>query len=625
MAKKLARKVAKKAPYDLAAITVAEGKKLYVKAKEAYYNTGKPIMSDAAFDALEGWLNKKAPKWSGLKKIGAPAPKALKKVKLPHFMASLDKVKPDGSAAKWLKDVKGKATLSAKKDGYSVALQADKTGKVRLFTRGDGSVGSDISHLIPLIPSLQGRLKPLQAVRGEMVLPTAAFNKHFARKTKADKDGFSNPRNAVSSVINAKAPNPAMVKHIEFVVHSQMHPAKALHEAAPALTKAGFTVVEHHVVPAKSLTEDKLAALVPQWRKNDRHEIDGIVIHRHDTGDIRAFKAEDEQKTFTVERVEWKHGRSGRLTPVVWFSDPKTLEGVQVKKATGKNAALIVSKGIGPGAVVTVARSGQVIPDIRTVVKKAKSPGLPPSGTWRWDDNHTFILAVEHGHAQAARQLEHFLVKAGIENAKHTMLEKLTRAGIDTIDKLLKASPTTLKAAGFGPKQITSLQTQMKDKLSSVGEADLMAGSGVFPSGWGSRLFTMVLNEIPLAKLRKMKPAAIGKAVGAIEGMGAKRSAQFAEALPKYFVFERTTGLKAKPREQASAKLKGLKFTFSGFRDKALTKAIEDAGGSYSDSMTKKTTHVVFRSKEVMSGKKFSQAVAAGAQTITIDDLKHML
>lgn len=294
---------------------------------------------------------------------------------------------------------------------------------------------------------------------------------------------------------------------------------------------------------------------------------------------------------------------------------------------TAHNAKFVHDNKIGKGAIIRVMRSGDVIPFIAEVVKPCRAPDMPPEGTWEWDSTRTNITTTSVASASkvSARQLEHFLVKAGIENAKHTMLEKLTRAGIDTIDKLVKASPTTLKAAGFGPKQISSLHAQMKDKLSEVGEADLMAGSGVFPNGWGSRLFTMVLNEVPLAKLRKMKPHDVYNAVSAIEGMGEKRSDQFTEALPNYFAFEKTTGLKAKPRAQASSKMKGLKFTFSGFRDKALAKAVEDAGGSYSDSLTKKTTHVVFRSKDTMVGKKFTQANAAGIKTITIDDLKRML
>lgn len=607
---------------DLKTITGLGAKRLYTEAKNAYYNTAHPILTDADFDKLEAWLRAKFPKWEGHQKVGAPIAKdASRKAKLPHAMASLDKVKPDGSAAKWLGTKPGKATISAKGDGVSCQLKMIG-GKVRAYTRGDGETGTDITNLMPHIKGMAGKLKEGQAIRGEIMMENKVFDKKYAAK-------FANSRNLVSGVINAKKPDLEVAKDCVFVVHSQIHPDIPLHKAAAALTKAGFKMIDHKVVDLTGADEAKLIATLKAVRKTSPYELDGIVIQKHSNEDTKAFKANADGEAATVKHIEWQTpSRHGVIKPVIILDKPVKLSGAMVTRVTGNNARFIHDQKIGPGAKLTVVRSGDTIPKVESVVKGSE-PNLPDTAH-EWNTGKTDYVvkkgAADKGQAasMSARQLENFLVKAGVEGVKSTMLEKITKMGINTVDKLIKASPVTLKAAGFGPKQVAALQSQLATKTKSMSQADLMAGSGIFPQGWGTRMFKTVLADIPMEKLRTMPKSELLTAVSAIHGMGSKRAVEFATKFHEYLAFEKQTGLAAKAKTAGSAKLAGKVFTVSGFRDKGLGARIEDAGGQYSDSLTKKTTHVIFRTAAQQSGTKFDKAKKLGLQCITLDQLNKM-
>lgn len=618
--KKSAKVTSKKIPAKK--LTKAEIEAKLVKWKNAYYNA-KPLVSDATYDKLEDELRNRFPKSKILLLVGAPIKDKKRKTKLPHYMGSLDKLRPDGSTAKWLGAKPGKVTISAKGDGVSCMLKKIN-GVVYAYTRGDGETGTDITALIPHIKGMKGKLKEGQAVRGEIMMANTVFAKKYAKK-------FANTRNLVSGVINAKSPDVNVAKDCEFVVHSQISPHLPLHKAAAPLAKAGFHIIDHKVLTLAKPDEAKLLSALHEARANSKHELDGLVIQKHSNEDIRAFKSNQEGVEAIVDHIEWqKPSRYGVLTPVIILKEKVALTGTKVGRITGHNAKMMHDDKIGPGAKITVTRSGDTIPSVVSVIKGAK-PNMPPEGSYEWDDKGTNILVKKgstdagHSASMSARALENFLVKAGVENVKATMLEKLTRTGIDTIDKLLKASPTTLKAAGFGPKQVQTLQSQLALKTKTLNEPDLMAGSNIFPAGWGTRLFKTVLADVPMAKLRFMGKSDMLEAVAAIHGMGSKRAMQFALAFPKYIEFENTTGLKASKTKASSAKLKGKVFTVSGFRDKGLAARIEDAGGQFSDSFTSKTTHVIFRSAGSMNGTKFDKAKAKGVMCITLDKLNSML
>lgn len=146
------------------------------EAKRHYFETGEPIMEDYEYDAEEMILAREAPDASVLKAVGAPPEENV--VKLPVAMPSLDKVKPgEKSWIRWLQKQEGEMQWSSKLDGIS-ALWIPSEGK--LYNRGDGSEGTDLSRFIPIIaglPRVKARDTP-KMVRGEILI----------RRTEAPKE-----------------------------------------------------------------------------------------------------------------------------------------------------------------------------------------------------------------------------------------------------------------------------------------------------------------------------------------------------------------------------------------------------------------------------------------------------
>ena len=118
------------------------------KANDEYYNN-KPLMTDNEFDIVKEYFEKKFPNNPVLQTIGAPITK--NKVSLPYNMPSMDKIKPDTDALnKWMKKYTDNYVLSCKLDGVS-GMYTTENNTQKLYTRGDGTIGQDITHLLPML------------------------------------------------------------------------------------------------------------------------------------------------------------------------------------------------------------------------------------------------------------------------------------------------------------------------------------------------------------------------------------------------------------------------------------------------------------------------------------------
>ena len=160
-----------------------------------HYRNLQPIMTDNQYDILEDYISDRYPTNEIVHQIGAPVER--NKVALPYNMGSMDKIKPDTSAlSNWMAKYRGPYVLSCKLDGVS-GLYTTEGSAPKLYTRGDGKVGQDVSHLIPhlRLPKTKGIV-----IRGEFIIPKAVFDSKY--KTK-----FANPRNMVAGIINHKTVN----------------------------------------------------------------------------------------------------------------------------------------------------------------------------------------------------------------------------------------------------------------------------------------------------------------------------------------------------------------------------------------------------------------------------------
>ena len=562
------------------------------------YTKGEPMMSDEEFDAYEDQLRDLSPNDKLLSKIGS-APSKKMKVRLPYSMGSLPKVRMDRNLKTIISFLKGKRVeASDKLDGVS-AMYFDDKGKKYLYTRGDGSMGGDITHLIGTIKGL-GKLKRGEAVRGELGMSKTRFNKTYA-------SDFKNGRNMVSGIVNSVGRIHPAAKDIVFVVHESVMPRRSLSASKERLKTNGF-----HVVPYRTFvnpTADRIAEHLRERMTKSKLDIDGLVLD-DGSNERLAFKSINEIKAVTVDRVEWNVSRHGKYKPRVWFKKPVQLAGVTVHKATAHNAKYVKDNKIGPGAKMLVTRSGEVIPYIVSVTHGTKAQ-FPPKGTFLWKTD-TDISAVGDGASPTiiGKNLVHFLVTIGVDKVKLSSASKLVAVGIDSIPKLVKAKRELLLKSGIGDSLTRHMLSAIPKALGQTEEAEMMYASSAFHSGLGKRRFDPIIEHLGYTAIvnENVKPKTWMSTLKTIPGVGESVAKDFIQGVPAFRKFVKA--IKWSPADRAfvaKTKFTGKVFVQSGYRDKGDIDLIKGVGGKMGSGVTKKTNYLVTTLPNSLKAKKAKQ------------------
>ena len=363
-------------------LTEAQLNKMIQDANNAYYTVGTPLMTDNEYDILYEYITNKFKKPEG---IGAPVEK--NKVSLPYEMASMDKIKPDtGALTSWKSEYNGPYVLSCKLDGVS-GMYSTEGDVPKLYTRGDGKVGQDISHLIPKLrlPKEKGIV-----IRGEFVIPKKVFADKYAAE-------FANPRNLVAGIVNRKTVD-GKINDIRFVAYEVIKPDGLTPSAQMAkLATLDVDVVQNEIIG--NITNESLSQVLQDWRKYYMFEIDGVIVaddnvHPRTTGNPDhsfAFKMvlSDQIAEAHVVDVLWSASKDGYLKPRVQIM-PLKLGGVTIQFATGFNGSFIEENKIGVGAIIQIVRSGDVIPKILSVTTPAEKAKMPDVD-YIWNDTHVDV------------------------------------------------------------------------------------------------------------------------------------------------------------------------------------------------------------------------------------------
>jgi DNA ligase (NAD+) len=601
------------------------------QASDAYYNEGKPFLSDDVFDLAKDHLAKIAPKHPFLKQVGAPV--AGNKVALPYWMGSLDKIRDDPKALdKWKKEYAGPVVVSDKLDGNSALIVYDKKGIMTMFSRGDGSIGQDISHLLPFVQGLP-TLGEACAVRGELILSKANWEKITHKG--------ANARNVVAGAMHRKVPDPEVASLIDFVAYELLAPKLSSPAVAMQyLTDKGFLCVHHEVVPEGQLTMDKLSSILMSRRRASPYECDGIVVvHNVEHREVKgknpkyafAFKSilTHEEAEVVVSEVEWTVSKDGYAKPTIVFP-VVVLAGAKIQRATGFNAGFIEKHVIGPGSRIVVIRSGDVIPYVvRVLTPAASGKAALPEYSFTWTDTHIDIMVATETPEQKQKALEHFASTLDIPYVAAGTLKKLVAAGFDTIPKLLRITlDDLLKMDGFktlsAQKVVASLQKVRKEATC----IDLMAASNLFGRGLGKKKLQVILAAYPRI-LTKSVPTM--QEVEGVEGIGSTTAKLFLDGLPKFFALMEEMEVPcraASPAPQThqaknAKQVTGLTIVFTGFRDKELEAAIERAGGKVSTSVSKNTSMVVAANPSETSGK-VQKAKELGVLVLSKEDFSRL-
>lgn len=581
-------------------------------ANTKYYCDEDPVFTDSEYDIIREYILEKYPdnKEAKAGHTQCIIENSKTKVKLPYELWSMDKIKPSTDAVtKWTKQYKGPYVISAKLDGISALYVNNKDG-IKMYTRGNGVYGQDISHLIPYL--VKKDYKDM-AIRGEIIISKDNFDKYY-------KKDFANPRNFVAGIVNKKKVDQDILKHLDFVAYEVIYPEmkpfqQMLDLGAKAIKHVKFDV-------KKEISNEILSEILLKWREDYEYEIDGLIvvndeIYPRPKGNpdyAFAFKMviSDQVAEVKVVDIIWTPSKDGYLVPRVQI-EPIVLGGVKIEYATGFNAKFIEENNIGVGAVISIVRSGDVIPHILGTVVPSSKP-LMPTQEYEWDSTHTNILLVDKDDPIVKeKNILGFFKNIEVDGLGPGNIKKIIEAGFDTVPKILAMTKADfLKVPGFKTKTTDKLYHGIHSKLEKATLYELMTASNSFGRGFGDKRFEAILDMYPdILVTKETDQEKIAKLVK-VEGVAKKTAEKFVEHIPSFIKFMKEAKLDSKltltitePSEiDKSHPLYGKKIVMTGFRDKDLIQKLKDIGAENSASVNKNTFVVLVKcDKDELTGK----------------------
>ena len=471
----------------------AQLSEMILEANREYYNLSKPTLSDNQYDILKEYIEAKYPANAAITQVGSVITK--NKAVLPYEMASMDKIKPDTEAlSNWMAQYKGPYVLSCKLDGVS-GMYSTEGDTPKLYTRGDGKVGQDVSHLIKILklPKHKGYV-----VRGEFIIPKDVFNAKY-------KDKYANPRNMVSGLVNSKTLDETLLD-LRFVAYEVIRPVVKPSVQMKTIAELGHEVVYHRV--ESTLSNKLLSETLVDLRSKYEYEIDGIIvcddkIYPRASGNPRhafAFKMvlSDQFAEAKVVDVIWTASKDGFLKPRIRI-EPIHIGGVNIEYTTGFNGKFIEENKIGVGAVVSIIRSGDVIPYIKSVVVPAET-GKMPDVPYEWTSTHVDVILKNKDDDPVVREknITLFFTEIGVDGLSSGNVKRIIAPGYDTVPKIIKMEKADFaKVDGFQQKSVEKMYNGIRDRIAQASLVKLMVGSNMFGHGMGERKLSPVLEEYP--------------------------------------------------------------------------------------------------------------------------------
>ncbi|HUJ57770.1 MAG TPA: NAD-dependent DNA ligase LigA [Kofleriaceae bacterium] len=606
---------------------IAELAKLLRKYKDAYYNHT-PLVSDAAYDALEDELRTLDPDHPILNSVGAPAAAVTAWEKARHAipMGSLNKVVSEDEFRAWakrcdelgakdkLRSIAGELFVTEKLDGLSLAVTYDKGVLADAITRGDGLVGERITPNARRMKGVPGKLKHAVSVtvRGEIILRLSDMKKAFP--------DAANPRNQASGT--SKRFDGEGCEHLSVMFYDldgEDHATE--HEKFARLAALGLTVPTHDTADL-----DGAIAIHRDYAKTRRakldYEIDGLVIRANDShaqhmlGELGnrprgaiAFKFASQAKVTKLVDIVWETGSSGRVSPVA-VVEPVELAGATVRRASLHNAGNVAELGIGIGDEVLVSRRNDVIPYIEEVVTKHGKPAKPPTRCATCKAPLEKIgeyLACRNRSCRALIEgrIQNWIDAIGVLEWGDKLIAQLVEAELveepADLYKLAAKDIAALERRGMviGQKVIDNLRAQLPLSLPKflaalgIESFGLQTAKAIVAAGYDSLAKVQAAKLDELAALPGVGPA---KAKAAFDGLKA-RKAEIARLV--------AAGVEPVTRA-AAGPLAGKTFCFTGALGrprKELEQMVEQAGGTILNGVTKDLHYLVMADPQSGSSK----------------------
>jgi DNA ligase (NAD+) len=460
----------------------------FCKIANQKYREGSPIISDEYYDfifTLE--LSKRLPGDPFLQKIETENEGfSEEKIKLPKKMLSTDKAYSWEEINKWLEriakfsveinhsidDIQIKGT--AKLDGF-----AGYDDGAKLYTRGDGNKGSDISRVFERGLGIFNNSERGQGP-GEIVVKRSYFEKHLSNH-------FEYPRNFQASLIKEKELD-------KFAID-------AISEKAALFVP--FTQLPKWLGSIEEFSSQFLD-IVRQLEGGVDFDVDGVVFEivspelKKHMGSNRkfhrwqiAYKENKEKAQVKVISVTAQVGRTGKITPVAEL-EPTQLSGATIYRATGHHYGLVKEQGLGAGSVIELTRSGLVIPKINKVLKAAEVdiPANCPScgNKLSWDSDFLMCLSHKVCPDQIKGKIIYFFrILANNDGFGQATIQKLYDQGVRQVSDIYLLNKAQLISMGFGEKTSQNLFDQLiRSRQEIIEDWRFLAAFGVQRLGMGN-------------------------------------------------------------------------------------------------------------------------------------------
>ena len=607
------------------------------QASDVYYNGKGELMTDYEWDAKFDQL-KKLEEETGEVLPDSPTNKVSedtivgKKEEHEFAALSLAKTKLVSDLVKWAED--RPIWISWKLDGLTLVVTYDNGKLSKIVTRGNGHIGTNITHLASAISGIPKTIKEKGhlVIRGEAVISYTDFEQ-FIIESEGD---YANPRNLASGSLSLKDAEEVKQRHIQWIPFTLVYTEQEINswgERMQMLQDLGFkpverTRIEHPDEASIQAEIDRFTQKVTD--KTNPYPVDGLVICYDDTayaatGSVTghhatragyAFKWQDEHADTELDHIEWSCA-ANTITPVAVFK-PVELEGTTVKRASLCNVSECERLGIGgKGSKLQVIKANKIIPKVINVTEPmgifeipTKCPVCHAEATVKESESGTKTLHCSNPHC-AAKQIKkfaRFVSKEGlnIEGISEQTIWKLVNEGlISEYADFYHLNDYAYEIAawdGFGKKSVTNMLESVRKSRQTDGRHLLYALN--IPL-CGGDVAKKLIERYPVKELiETARLCMFDDEFASIDGIGPEKSAKFIGWFKDDTNFAHVQKLmkeleivEQEPVEKGSA-CDGLTFVITGdvhhYKNRNELKAyIESQGGKVTGSVSKSTNFLI--------------------------------
>lgn len=634
-------------------------------ASQAYYNGEAELMSDYEWDSKFDQL-KLLEDETGIVLPDSPTNKvsedSISGKKEPHeFPAlSLAKTKSVADLEKWAGNKP--IWISWKLDGLTLVVTYDDGKLTKIVTRGDGHIGTNITHLAPAIKGVLPKIseKGHLVIRGEAVISYEDFN-NFLLETESD---YANPRNLASGSLTLKDVDEVKLRHIQWIPFTLVYSDQEIlswGQRMEYLEKLGFQTVEHRFIenPTSVNIQEKIDEFTQKvTHKKQPFPVDGLVITYDDTqyastGSVTghhatragyAFKWQDEYAETVLDHIEWSCAAS-TISPVAVFQ-PVELEGTTVQRASLCNISECERLGIGDaGTKLQVIKANKIIPKVIKITEKVGVLNIPDKCPVCGAEAH--VVLSESGTKKlhcsnadcTAKQLKkfaRFVSKDGINIdgiSEQTVSTFINHGWIkDYADfyHLKDFAYQITSLDGFGKKSVSKLLESI-EKSRNTDSRHLLYALSIPLCGFD--VAKRLLSKYTFKELMETaKTSLFDDVFASIDGIGPEKSARFVNWFKDDKNYLKVSNLlkeldvKEVEVAEVGTKCAGQTFVITGdvyhYKNRNELKAyIESQGGKVTGSVSKSTTYLINNDAESQSSKN-KKAHQLGISIITEEQFR---